>query len=192
MKYTLFSIDQQDPEGLTGFISEWKNFPALRGNLIPCHGKWEGIIEASFCSLSTDYDLMKESNAHFFQNQKAVLRISENNNQEAWIEYCGKFKTTSRLGVLRAVDRATAIKHDGWTYRPDLNQYWIIDLNDDFERRKAAYAAYRFVSGVEGYNERIAQQLATAFGFPESERKVNFTMHPIEGSNGFTIKEKTL
>jgi hypothetical protein len=31
------------------------------------------------------------------------------------------------LGLLKSVDKSVALMQDAWTYRPDLNIYWITE-----------------------------------------------------------------
>lgn len=196
MKYTLFSIDNPTPENVARFYTAWNQrieSGQLAGNLVQCIGKWRGEPkEVSFCALSSDFDYMLANSCWYFRNQRAVLRVSENNNQEAVLEWLTRPCTQERLGVLRAVDQQTAMKADGWTYRPDLNQHWIIDVKADDEQRRAAYEAYKQLLNAQftpvHEDKEVAAALADAFGFHET-KQVKFTMHPIPGSTGFTIRE---
>ena len=193
MRYTLFSIDNPTASVVAQFFATFNATPGTQGNLIQCLGKWNNEPqETSFCALSHDFDLMHSHHPQYFRKQSAVLRVSENNNQEAFIEWLYRPCTVERLGVLRAVDQQTALKHQGWTYRPDLNQYWIIDVKADDEQRRAAYDAWFALKDyLKGsYQEKAAQNLAKTFGFQEA-KQVKFTMHPIPGSTGFTIRENS-
>lgn len=197
MRYTLFSIDNDNAENVSKLHSLWNDRikrGQLQGNLVQCVGKWRNEPEeTSFCALSVDFNYMlRHFSRDFFHNQRAVLRVSENNNQEAVLDWLRRPMIQERLGVLRAVDRATAMRSEGWTYRPDLDQYWIIDVKSDDEQRKAAYEAYKQLLNAAftpaSKDKEVADALAAAFGFHEA-KPVKFTMHPIPGSTGFTIRE---
>lgn len=92
------------------------------GNFIQCVGSWEGKLEPSFICQTRDYeDHIKTSG--YVDGQECVLQVSECNKQYAQLLYPNG--TTESLGSLKSVAKDRAMEEAGWTYRPDLNTYWI-------------------------------------------------------------------
>jgi hypothetical protein len=126
MKYVIFSIDNvTNTHAQAKFlrhIDTARAMQKMKGNMIHCIGSYKGEIEPSYLMLWDDF---KEHviGMGFVENQESILRVSECNKQYAELVYSDQ--TRESVGSLKDVSKDEAMKHDAWTYRPDLNMYWI-------------------------------------------------------------------
>lgn len=126
MKYTIFSVDNHTNlrkyARFLRYVSELEAMDKLSGNVIPCISSYEGKLEPSFLCLTKDYE-------EFFKNhtslkeQECVMQISECNKRYAQLVYPDG--STFHLGCLKDVPAEEAKKKWEWTYRPDMDTYWI-------------------------------------------------------------------
>lgn len=127
MKYTIFSIDKwYEVHQIAKFLRHVDTLSALQklqGRVIPCVGSYEGVLEVSYICRSDDFDT-HILNSGYVSGQESFVRLSECNKQYAELEYQHTGVRKS-LGSLKSVDKDTAMKETAWTYRPDLNTYWI-------------------------------------------------------------------
>ena len=191
-KYVAFSIDNvMDPMVCIQFKGWWEKQVRniiVQGNLVQCVGKYKDEIEYSFLCLTEDFDLVCEGG--WVQNQESVLLFSENNNQAATLRYFdGRMEEV--LGHLQYVDKQRALANpDGWSYRPDLDKYWIITVTQDELKRRAAYDAWQLMCKHFGGACSERDALAKAFGFDRTKRAVDFHMNTSADGTAFTITEK--
>jgi hypothetical protein len=122
-KYVIFSIDgQADPLKYTAFVAMIHGDPRMKGNMIPMVGSWQGVTERSFIMLGIDFATCVLPT--WYENQEAVLWITECDKRYATLEfYDGR---TEYAGRLRPVTAKEALTQEGWTYRPDQGQYYIL------------------------------------------------------------------
>lgn len=189
-KYVAFSIDNvMDPMVCIQFKGWWEKQVRniiVQGNLVQCVGKYKDEIEYSFLCLTEDFDLIWE--AGWVKNQESILMVSENNNQAATLRYLDG-SPDEVVGHLQYVDKQRALANpDGWSYRPDLDKYWIITVTQDELKRRAAYEAWKKLDTI-GY-DAWAKPLADAFGFDRTKRAVDFHMNTSADGTAFTITEK--
>ena len=129
-KYTIFSIDDvNDIHALakfTHYLDVKKAMQELKSEVKVCVGSYKGQLETSFLMRSDDFErfINCRSGWPFIKNQESILRVSECNKQYATLEYLATGKKEF-IGSLKCVDKDTALKQDAWTYRPDVDQYWI-------------------------------------------------------------------
>lgn len=127
MKYTIFSIDNptdwHQMAKFMRYVDERMAMGKTKGKFIQCVGSWEGVIEPSFLCRTEDFEehILKSG---YVDKQDCVLQISECNKQYAQLLWLLE-GTTEFVGSLKSVDKETALKENGWTYRPDLNTYWV-------------------------------------------------------------------
>lgn len=126
MTYVIFSIDNvTDTHTLAKFLRHFDTQVALsrtKGYLVPCIGSYKGKLEQSFICRADDY-LNYVVPYGAVNDQECVLGIDGYN--------CYSFTPTlgeepAYLGEIKEVSKKKAMRSDGWTYRPDLNSYWII------------------------------------------------------------------
>lgn len=125
MNYVLFSIDNvTDTHALAKFLRHFDTQVAMgktKGYLVQCIGSYEGRLELSFICSRKDY-------------VDYVVPFGAVNNQDCVIEIQGDdcYLTdndlifSSYMGIMKQVTKKRAMKSDGWTYRPDLNAYFVI------------------------------------------------------------------
>lgn len=126
MNYVIFSIDNvTDTHTLAKFLRHFDTQVALsktKGYLKPCIGSYKGKLEQSFICHHDDYlDYVEPYGAT--ANQESVLWLNDGDcfscdpelNEEPVF-----------LGELKEVSKKKALKSEGFTYRPDLDTYWVI------------------------------------------------------------------
>lgn len=128
MKYVIFAPDDQSPLGLSILKGMFlANDPV--GNLLPLVGCYKGESEWSFICNVTDFENIVLPNG-FVNNQESILRVSECNKKYAQLQFHDG--RTESIGSLKSVDWEEAQKHDSWTYRPDMDVFWVaVDGNPD-------------------------------------------------------------
>lgn len=126
MSYVIFSIDDvTDTRKLAKFLRHFDTQVALtktKGYLMSCIGSYKGKLEQSFICHYDDYlDFVVPYGV--VTNQESVLWIDSGDclmcdpemNEEPIF-----------LGELKEVSKKKALKSEGFTYRPDLDVYWVI------------------------------------------------------------------
>lgn len=126
MTLVVFSIDNvTDLHTLAKFLHYMDTKRAtmsMKGNLIQCIGSYEGKLELSF--LVTEEDYRKHViPSGYIDNQESVMVVCEQT-------YSAYFKSISSTWYsnpkrLREVSKKEAMQSEGWTYRPDLDVYWV-------------------------------------------------------------------
>lgn len=125
MNYVLFSIDNvHDTHTLAKFLRHFDTQVAMgktRGYLEQCIGSYEGSLELSFICNEDDYrDFVVPFGAT--NHQKSVIIIQ---GYECWS--CSyDLLIGEYMGTVRAVTKKKALKSVGWTYRPNLDSYFVI------------------------------------------------------------------
>lgn len=126
MTYVIFSIDNvTDTHTLAKFLRHFDTQVAMnkaKGYLMPCIGSYNSKLEQSFICRTDDYlDYVEPYGA--VANQECVL----------WVDSDGCFSCDPEmneepiyLGELREVSKKKAMKSEGWTYRPDMDVYWVV------------------------------------------------------------------
>lgn len=126
MKYVIFSIDNvNDTHAMAKFMRHMDTQRAMgkmSGNMVHCIGSYKGEIEPSFLMRFDDFQEHVIGRG-FVENQESILRVSECNKQYAELVYADQSRES--IGSLKSVSKDEAMKHDAWTYRPDLNIYWV-------------------------------------------------------------------
>lgn len=132
MKYLCFSISDQSEEGLAEF-AKYVRFEQEAGqienNVITARGSWGGETEASFIMNSLDF-LRAVEGTKYVVGQECIMEISECNKRYADIVHLdeeGMRLEISRfsVGCLKSVSREEAEANGDYTYRPDMDTYWI-------------------------------------------------------------------
>ena len=125
MSYVLFSIDNvDDTHTLAKFLRYFDTQVALgktRGYLEHCIGSYEGSLELSFICTEDDYkNFVVTFGATTYQ--KSVISIQ---GYECWS--CSyDLLICEYMGTVRATTKKKALKSRGWTYRPNLDSYFVI------------------------------------------------------------------
>lgn len=126
MTYVIFSIDNvTDTHTLAKFLRHFDTQIAMsktKGYLKPCIGSYKGKLEQSFVCRTDDYlDFVEPYGA--VDNQECVLWID---SDDCFLCDPEMSEEPTYLGELKEVSKKKAMKSEGWTYRPDMDIYWII------------------------------------------------------------------
>lgn len=129
--YVIFSIDNvHDVHTLAQFshhLDMKRAMQKLKGKPVLCVGSYKGVMEQSFILLRDDFDLVVRD-TQWVKDQESILHLEDGHKGVVYgaLEYLAT-GTTEHIGIVKAVSQAEAMQHDGWTYRPDLNTYWITE-----------------------------------------------------------------
>lgn len=121
MNYVLFSIDNvTDIHILAKFLRHFDTQRALmktKGNLVQCIGMWKGKLEVSFLCREEDYEEFVKP-LGFTNKQDCVILVS-GPKMECFID-------DFFIGQMEEVSKEEAFRSEGFTYRPDLDIYWVV------------------------------------------------------------------
>ena len=135
MKYVIFSIDNvTDLHTLAKFTHHMdvqRAMGRLHGEMKMCVGSYKGVMEYSFILKEVDF-VHYVSDSDFIRDQESVLVIEDGHYGETYaslhfLEYGIRGGKPQHLGLIKSVDKDTALSQDAWTYRPDLNEYFITE-----------------------------------------------------------------
>ena len=123
--YTLFTIDfEHNPLRMNVFNNFLRQCEKTSdGNFVPIIGCYKGKLENAFICTQSDFNRFIRGTVYIV-GQESVLHIASGNKQEAHLEYLADGRRES-LGSMHQVTREEAMASDGWTYRPDLDIYWV-------------------------------------------------------------------
>jgi hypothetical protein len=135
MSYVIFSIDNvHDLHTLSKFLHHvdvHRVMQHMKGDMKLCIGAYKGVLEQSFIMTEHDFVLLIQG-SEYVQNQESVLLIEDGHRGEMYasLHYLSNGVCDGEhisLGLLKSVDKSAALAQDAWTYRPDLNTYWITE-----------------------------------------------------------------
>lgn len=129
--YVIFAIDNDnDLHTVSKFLRHVDTQRALgniKGTLKPCIGSYKGQMENSYIMRLDDFDLVV-SGSGYVDNQESILLVEEGHRGVLYgtLLFSSISMKDQPLGILRAVPPERAMTHDGWTYRPDLDTYYVV------------------------------------------------------------------
>ena len=142
MPYVIFTIDfENNPHRMNifmNFIAE--KAPDMAGNVLPMIGCYKGKREHSFICREDDFNEFIRNTA-FMRGQESILIVASGNKMEAVLEYLSDGRIVG-LGCMHEVCKEEAMQAEAWTYRPDLDVYWIAkegNPDDSYERSVAEF-----------------------------------------------------
>lgn len=148
MSYVIFSIDNENnPMAMNVFMNHIAEVRRVfnTSNLTPCMGSYKGQKENAFIWHVSDFDRYLRGTA-YIQNQESVLHVASGNKMEAYLEYLGSDigsgPYTEPAGQMHQVCKEEAMQSEAYTYRPDLNLYWVAKQGNpdgSFRRSKEEY-----------------------------------------------------
>jgi len=131
MKYVIFSIDNvQDLHTLakfTHFLDVGRALQNFKGSVVLAVGSYKGVMEQSFIMLKEDFDGYVRG-SDWIKDQESILHVEDGNGGRVYgeLEFLAS-EEREFLGVVREVPQDEAMQYDGWTYRPDLKKYFIVE-----------------------------------------------------------------
>jgi hypothetical protein len=125
----IFSIDNgENPNTALLFESSFNNHPKRSSNLIHTEGSYEGTPEKSYICNRKDFNEIVVDWG-WVNNQHCVLGVTSCNKAYAQLEYInGCFDQSGdieQIGCMHSVTKEEALSSSAYTYRPDLDLYWI-------------------------------------------------------------------
>ena len=135
MNYVIFSIDNvHDVRALAKFTHVMDVNHAMqkmKGVMKVCVGSYKGALETSFILTDEDFREFVEG-SDFVRNQESVLLVEHGHKGRSYasLHYLVSGLRDGdhvNLGIIKSVDKSVALTQDAWTYRPDLNTYWITE-----------------------------------------------------------------
>lgn len=131
MTFVIFSFDNAtDPHTANKFANYCAEMQGdMQGFVLPVLGKYNGNLERGAICRSDDFEAFFRG-SHFLTNQESILHVAKGNKMEAHLEYLEGSKsaqpgTRTSLGCMHVVCAEEALASDAWTYRPDLDMYWV-------------------------------------------------------------------
>ena len=133
MNYVIFSIDDahdlRSIAKFTHFMDVQKAMGRLNGDPKICIGAYKGVLENSFIVTESDFYHHIEG-TDYVLGQESILLVEDGHHGEMYaslhyLEQGVRDGEHYSLGLLKSVDKSVALEQDAWTYRPDLNTYWI-------------------------------------------------------------------
>lgn len=121
MSIVIFAIDNQSPFNHMLFRSMFAGADTA-GQLIPVIGSYKCETEFAYICLREDFNDFVEPNG-FCEEQESILEATQCNKQYATLVY--EDGTREGIGSMQVVSQSEAAMHDGWTYRPDMNQWFV-------------------------------------------------------------------
>ncbi len=128
MTVVIFEID--DHFVPDAFVQNFLDHPDTEGNLIVCTGSYKGEVNLSFICTKQDYDNYVDPML-YTALQESVLEVTQCNKAYGTLVYLEDGRREG-IGCIKAVTQEEAMQHEAWTYRPDLNTFFIAvqDSND--------------------------------------------------------------
>jgi hypothetical protein len=129
--YVIFSVDNvQDVRTLAQFshhLDMKRAMQKTKDSVKTCIGSYKGVMEQSFIMSRDDFDLVVRG-TKWVENQESILHIEDGNAGKVYgeLEFLAD-GSRQYLGQVSEVSQDEAMQHDGWTYRPDLNKYFITE-----------------------------------------------------------------
>lgn len=136
--YVIFSCEQESTDAFTNAAATGHCEYFLQKHKIGYKklvGSYKGTIEQSFVINANDFDLIK----HLLRdnNQETYLYLANHKHglRRAFLVPSEKplAEAVSQhhfLGYLRQASKEVALQHEAWSYRPDLDQFWIVTDSD--------------------------------------------------------------
>lgn len=140
-EYVVFAIDNDNDLHTNAkflrYVDERQVMGKMEGKMQLCIGSYQGWMERSYIVSFNDFvDHIMESG--YVDEQESIMVLRDG--------YYGKVYATLKyndhgypaypmedglsdlfLGLLKPVDKDEAMANDGWTYRPDHNQYYVVE-----------------------------------------------------------------
>jgi len=142
-EYVIFAIDNDNDLHTNAkflrYMDELRAMSKMDGTMQLCIGSYLDQMERSYIVTFNDFvDHIAESGYVDKQESVLLLRDGYYGKVYATLKFNSAYNTDWPaefpnvgsddlfLGVLRAVDKDEAMASYGWTYRPDLDQYYVV------------------------------------------------------------------
>jgi hypothetical protein len=128
MDYVIFSIDNSHDlhakAKFLHYVDTLRAMDKLQGNMDLAIWYYKGVLEPSFVMLEQDFDEFVRYRG-FVDNQESVLHVWDK-KMFCELEYLNSTQLDENRCRLHEVSAEEALTSEGFTYRPDLNKYWVM------------------------------------------------------------------
>lgn len=128
MNYVIFSIDNAHElhakAKFLRYVDTLRAMDKLQGNMVLAIGYYKGVLEPSFVMLEQDFDEFVRHRG-FVDGQESVLHVWDK-RMFCELEYLNSTQLDEHSHRLYEVSAEEALTSEGFTYRPDLNKYWVM------------------------------------------------------------------
>lgn len=127
--YVIFAIDNDsDLHTVSKFmrhVDTQKAMGRMQGTIKPCVGSYKGQLEQSYIMTRQDFDRYVKASG-YIDNQESILLLEVGHRGVTYgtLIFSG-FEQDMPLGIMRAIPKDQAMSYDAWTYRPELDTYYV-------------------------------------------------------------------
>ena len=136
-EYVVFAIDNDGDLHTNAkflrYIDERVAMQKMKGKMKLCIGSYLGQIERSYIVTFDDF-MTHISHSGYVDQQESIMVLRDGYYGKVYaslkysdIGFPSDGLTDLFLGILKPVDKDEAMANDGWTYRPDINQYFVVE-----------------------------------------------------------------
>lgn len=121
-EFVIFSIDKWDDPSVSYKFEKVLSYDDMLYGVSTKKliGSYKGVLETSYITPIKHFKRLKLYG--FFDNQECFLKIIIQGNRMLAYD----LDTGNKLGEMVQLPAAKAIQFDGWSYRPDLQAYYVI------------------------------------------------------------------
>lgn len=132
--YVIFAIDNDaDLHTNAKFlrhVDEQRAMMKMNGTMQLCIGSYKGKLERSYIMRWDDF-MSHVADSGYIDQQESVLVLRDGAYGKTYASLQFNADTVGddelHLGVLKPVTAYNAMLEDAWTYRPDLDQYYVVE-----------------------------------------------------------------
>ena len=172
MSYVIFSIDNEsNPMALKAFEGyihdiQFDCASDLYTKLVGCY---KGQKENAWIWSLEDFNKHLRGRV-WIAEQESILHVASGNKMEATLEYLDNTPNVE-LGCMHQVCRAEALASEAYTYRPDLDIYWVAkhgNPDDSFKRSKKEFESMDEITEMTARNTvRVAKTMRAIMALAE-------------------------
>ena len=172
MSYVIFSIDNEsNPMALKAFEGyihdiQFDCASDLYTKLVGCY---KGQKENAWIWSLEDFNEHLRGRV-WIAEQESILHVASGNKMEATLEYLDNTPNVE-LGCMHQVCRAEALASEAYTYRPDLDIYWVAkhgNPDDSFKRSKKEFESMDEITEMTARNTvRVAKTMRAIMALAE-------------------------
>lgn len=144
MEKVIFSIDfENNPLRMNVFKNYYASIAdQMQGNIVDMLGCYKGKREHCFICRLDDFDAYFRTSV-YLRGQESIMLVASGNKMEVGLEYLDGKRKSVDLGCMHEVCREEAMQADAWTYRPDMDVFWIAKKGNPDDSYRKSVAKYR-------------------------------------------------
>lgn len=124
--FYIFSIDNHTHAATMAKFLRFSDYQTMQGGgkVIPCQGMWQGRLEPSFITCSKTF--LSLFAGGWVDEQEAFLRVEGSKYSPTFLINNTPLMVPTFAGYMCQVAKEEAFLAEGFTYRYDTNQYFIL------------------------------------------------------------------